>query len=116
MTFARKPMCNPPYLFVGGLVAMGFDASGNYLLTVTHSGRGVFATGSWERVARDSTLAYPEDGNAIGIGPINGQVIGVLERNEQNDRILMPSPDGRFLLVGESDGIKISEQAGAPNP
>jgi hypothetical protein len=26
-------------LFVGGLVAMGFDASGQYLLTVTHSGR-----------------------------------------------------------------------------
>jgi len=37
-------MTYPKYLFVGGLVAMGFDPSGKFLLTITHSGRGVFAT------------------------------------------------------------------------
>ena len=54
------------YLHVGGLVAMGFDASGNYLLTISHAGRGVFSTRTWERVARDPELAYPKDrGDAL---------------------------------------------------
>jgi hypothetical protein len=96
------------HLLVGGLVAMGFDATGKYLLTVTHSGRAVFYTGSWERVSRDTTLAYPTDGRAIGIGPIAGQVIGVRERDERRDGIEMQSPDGRFHLVGESDGITVT--------
>jgi hypothetical protein len=69
------------YLFVGGLVAIGFDASGRFLLTVSHSGRGVFEVGTWVRVARDSRLAYPDAGRAIGIGPIDGQVIEVLARD-----------------------------------
>ena len=94
---------------------MGFDASGEFLLTVSHSGRGVFAVGSWERVARDSSLAYSDDGMAIGIGPIDGQMIEVQERSEQRDRITMLSPDGSLLVIGESDGITISEQAAAPN-
>lgn len=100
-------MTKHKHLLVGGLVAMGFDASGSYLLTVMHSGRGVFSAETWERVARDTALAYPTDGTAIGIGPINGQVIGVQQRDERNDRIEMQSPDGRFHLVGESDGITI---------
>ena len=94
---------------------MGFDATGRFLLTVTHSGRGVFAVGSWERVARDPKLAYPDAGKAIGIGPIDGQVIEVQERDERRDRIAMHSPDGRFYLIGESEGITISEQDGAAN-
>jgi hypothetical protein len=95
---------------VGGLVAMGFDATGRYLLTVTHSGRGVFYTPSWERVSRDTTPAYPTDGIAIGIGPIAGQKIKVQERDERRDRIEMQSPDGRFHLVGESDGITVKRR------
>lgn len=95
------------HLLVGGLVAMGFDATGNYLLTVAHSGGGVFSTWSWERVSRDTTVAYPTDGRAIGIGPIAGQVIEVRERDERRDRIEMQTPDGRFQLVGESDGITV---------
>jgi hypothetical protein len=102
------PMVHPKHLFVGGLVAMGFDATGKYLLTVSHSGRGVFFTETWERVARDTALAYPTDGKAVGIGPIDGQVIGVEERNERRDRIEMRSPDGRFHLIGESDGIIVT--------
>ncbi len=101
-------MAQPKHLVVGGLVAMGFDATGKYLLTVTHSGRGVFSTETWERVARDAALAYPTDGTSVGIGPIEGQVIGVEERDERRDRIEMQSPDGRFHLVGESDGITIT--------
>jgi len=93
------------HLFVGGLVAMGFDATGKYLLTVSHSGRGVFSADSWERVARDATLAYPSDGKAVGIGPIDGQLVKVVERDARRDRIEMQSPDGTHYLVGESDGI-----------
>jgi hypothetical protein len=96
------------HLLIGGLVAMGFDATGRYLLTVTHSGRGVFNTRNWERVARDTTVAYPTDGKAIGIGPIAGQVIGVQELDERRDRIEMRSPVGRFHLVGESNGITVT--------
>jgi hypothetical protein len=101
-------MAHLKHLHVGGLVAMGFDATGKFLLTVSHSGRGVFSTESWERVARDAALAYPTDGKAIGIGPIDGQMIGVEERDERRDRIEMQSPDGRFRLVGESDGITVT--------
>ena len=101
-------MTQRKHLLVGGLVAMGFDATGKYLLTVTHSGRGVFSTETWERVARDTALAYPTDGKAVGIGPIDGQVIGVEERDERRDRIEMRSPDGRFHLVGEPDGITVT--------
>lgn len=87
---------------------MGFDATGKYLLTVSHSGRGVFSTETWELVARDSVVSYPADGRAIGIGPIDGQMIGVFERNESRDRIEIQSPDGKRRLVGESDGVVVT--------
>jgi hypothetical protein len=101
-------MSGPTHLFVGGLVAMGFDVTGKYLLTVSHSGRGVFSAETWERVARDPALAYPADGRVLGIGPIEGQVIGVMERDESQDRIELQSPDGKHHLIGESDGITIT--------
>jgi hypothetical protein len=101
-------MSEPKHLLVGGLVAMGFDVTGNFLLTVSHSGRGVFSTGTWERVARDTQLAYPSGARAIGIGPLEGQVIAVMERDETRDRIELRSPDGKHLLIGESDGITIT--------
>jgi hypothetical protein len=97
------------YLSVGGLVALGFDQTGQYLLAVSHSARGVFAVGTWQKVARDTELAYPEDGKAIGIGPISGQIIAVMERSRNCEQINMISPDGGFRVLGESDGITISE-------
>ena len=108
-------MSQAKYLFVGGLVAMGFDASGRFLLTVTHSGRGVFAVGTWERVARDPKLAYPDAGKAVGIGPIDGQMVEVQERDERQEQISMKSPGGRFQLLGDSEGISITELDAAPN-
>lgn len=87
---------------------MGFDATGKYLLTISHSGRGVFSTDSWERVARDVVLAYPSDGKALGFGPIEGVIVEVAERDERRSRIEMQSPDGRYHLAGESDGITIT--------
>ncbi len=102
-------MSETKHLLVGGLVAMGFDESGKYLLTVSHAGRGVFVTETWEPIARDPEPAYPEMGKAIGIGPIEGQEILVLERDETKETIQMHSPNGLWHLLGESDGVTITK-------
>ncbi|MBL9162827.1 MAG: hypothetical protein JNL18_08855 [Planctomycetaceae bacterium] len=94
------------YLHLGGLVAVGFTETAGYLLTVSHSGRGVFDTDSWQRVARDSTLAYPVEGRAIGIGPIAGDSIRVAQLDSEHPIIIL-SPDGRYELHCESSGIGI---------
>jgi hypothetical protein len=96
------------YLHVGGLVAMGFDPSGEYLLTISHSGRGVFSARSWERVARDPALAYPENGYGIGIGPIAGVSVAVQEMNYQTDELSLKSPDGAVSLKYETGMIAVS--------
>lgn len=88
-------------------MAAGFDASGAYLLTITHSGRGVFSTSTWERVARDTSLAYPEAGTGTGIGPIAGQTIPVTEMDYQRGAMRLTSPDGRITLDCESSGIAV---------
>ena len=98
---------NPQYLLVGGLVAMGFDPSGEFLLTVSHSGRGVFSAKSWQRVAREPTVIYPVDSAIEGIGPLAGVAVHVQQRDNIVERIAMRSPDGRFELLGESDGITL---------
>ena len=96
------------YLHVGGLVAMGFDRTGEYLLTISHSGRGVFSTRTWERVARDLTLAYPQDGFGVGIGPIAGALIAVTEMNYDTEELKMTSSDGRLSLEYETGVITVS--------
>lgn len=97
------------YLFVGGLVAAGFDPSGQYLLTVSHAGRGVFSLGSWERVARDSELAYPEDGYAVGIGPMESLVVPINELNYDTGELHFVSPDGKYQFNYEGGTITITE-------
>jgi hypothetical protein len=92
---------------IGGLVAVGFDASSTYLLTVTHSGRGVFSTNTWKRVARDYSVVYPEAGTSIGIGPIDGQVVPVTEMNFEKDAMHLTSSDGRIHLDCESSVINV---------
>ena len=95
------------FLHIGGLVAAGFDLTGEYLLTISHSGRGLFSTKTWQRLARDETLSYPVGGVAIGIGPIAGQAIPVTEMNFEIEDFSLTSPDGGLLLSCESDGITI---------
>jgi hypothetical protein len=56
----KKEMSMNRYLHIGGVVAVGFDSSRDYLLVITHSGRGVFSTNTWERIARSYELAYPQ--------------------------------------------------------
>lgn len=96
------------YLHVGGLVAMGFDPSGEYLLTISHSGRGVFSTRTWQRLARDPALAYPKDGCGVGIGPIAGVAVEVTETNYDTEELALNSPDGKLLLKYDSGTITVS--------
>jgi hypothetical protein len=100
------------FLHIGGLVAVGFDVSGNFLLTISHSGRGVFSTGDWSRVAREYEMAYPEGGVGIGIGPIAGQRIPVRELNSDHP-VRVSSPDGAWILHCEGDGILVERRGRA---
>lgn len=97
------------HLFVGGLVAAGFDPFGQYLLTVSHAGRGVFSIASWQHVARDSELAYPENGHAVGIGPIVGMVVPVSELNYDTGQLNFTSPDGKYIFEYGEGTITITE-------
>jgi len=103
-------------LFIGGVVAAGFDAAGKYLLVVSHSGRGVFEVGTWDRITRDATLAYPEAGVAIGIGPIAGEKIAVREIDYWTGVLEFPSPDGRWSLLYSEGTMTISSASHASPP
>ena len=96
------------YLHVGGVVAMGFDPTGEYLLVISHSGRGVFSTKTWELLARDTELACPEHGRGLGIGPINGTSIDVTEKNYDTDELHVTTPDRLLRLDYDSGTITIS--------
>jgi hypothetical protein len=96
------------YLHVGGVIAMGFDPTGEYLLVISHSGRGVFSTKKWERIARDTELAYPEHGRGLGIGPINGISIEITEKNYDTEELHVTTPNGLLRLDYDSGTITIS--------
>ena len=100
------------HLFIGGLVAAGFDPTGAYLLVVSHSGRGVFAAGSWERVARDSSLAYPENDRAVGIGPIDGVSVLVKEIDYKTGVLRFSSPDGKVFFEYEEGTLNVTDASG----
>ncbi|MGC4006886.1 MAG: hypothetical protein QM811_28685 [Pirellulales bacterium] len=84
-------------LHVGGVIAIGFDSSGRYAIVVSHSGRGVYDTQTWLRVARDNQLAYPDDGIAEGIGPLSGQQIKVIEEY-YGGTLIAVSPNKEFEM------------------
>jgi hypothetical protein len=95
------------YLPIGGVVAAGFDCTGKYLLVISHSGRGVFSTETWERVARDIAPAYTEQNCGIGIGPIEGQAIPITEMDHTTERFCLTSLDDKIQLNCESSGIAV---------
>lgn len=95
------------FLHVGGLVAVGFDQSGDYLLTISHSGRGVFSTQTWEKLVRDSELAYPENGTGIGIVPINGETIPITEIDYDTGILQAISRNGQFVLNSQEGAVEI---------
>jgi hypothetical protein len=91
-------------LHVGDLVAIGIDPSGRYLLTVSHSGRGIFDTNTWQRVARDPKLSYPTEGRAVGIGPLAGQSLPVTEIN-YNTSTLDHAAVSEKYVVSYTEGV-----------
>jgi hypothetical protein len=97
------------HLFIGGMVAAGFDPTGAYLLTVSHAGRGVFSTETWERIARDEGIAYPENGFAVGIGPIEGLLIPVSEIDYDSGASSFTSPDGRLILMYKEGALTVTD-------
>jgi hypothetical protein len=96
------------HLHVGGLVAAGFDQSGKYLITISHSGRGLFAVDGWKKIARDPAVVYPVNGTSVGIGPIDGQRIQVTELDEKTEKLQMFSPGGQIYLDYDSGMITVS--------
>ena len=86
---------------------MGFDPTVDYLLVISHSGRGVFSIKTWTRVARDVELSYPESGIGVGIGPIADQQIPVSEMPYEIGHFEVLSIDRRIRLHCESDGITV---------
>jgi len=60
-------------LIVGGVVAIGFDPTGKYVLVVSHSGQGEYDTQSWKLVARAPEFECSNADEEEGIGPRAGQ-------------------------------------------
>jgi hypothetical protein len=98
-------------LFIGGMVAGGFDCTGKYLLVVSHSGRGVFEVGTWQRVARDAARAYPDASVAVGIGPISEERIAVHEIDCGTGVLVFASPDGNWALRYSEGALDVSSAA-----
>ncbi len=95
-------------LHVGGVVAIGFDPSGEYLLVISHNGRGVFSTRTWERLARDPEIAYPIDGYGVGIGPIAGASIAVTEKGYDTEKLTLSNSDVSLFLKYDDGTITVS--------
>ncbi len=110
------------HIHIGGLTALGFDASEHYLLVISHSGRGVFASPTWARVARDPdnldwNEAHFAANLAPGIGPLSDQLIEVHHFDFDEGHMSIWSKSNRFELDCESSGITIyqHEQQSAPS-
>lgn len=95
------------HIAVGGLVAAGFDITEQYLLVVSHAGRGVFSTESWDRIARSSEVAYPENGISIGIGPITGVRIYTKEINYESGELSLSNASGSITVDYDSGTLTI---------
>ena len=104
------------YLNIGGLIAIGFDPTGRYMLTITHSGRGVYTVSDWKRVARDIELAYPEAGHGIGIGPIAGLHIPITEMDYDTGHLSVTTPDGLHRIDYSEGTVTIEPGVTAPTP
>ena len=91
-------------LHIGGLFAIGFDELCKYMITVSHSGRGVYEVEGWNKVARDLTVVYPMNGEIRGIGPLENIIIKVQGKDCDADKLSGKSPDGKYIFEYD-DGI-----------
>lgn len=102
------------HIIIGGLIAMGVDSTEEYLLTVSHSGRGLFSLETLEKIARSEETIYPENGFIGGIGSVSSETIRVIERNETIDVIELELPDKNLVLTGEADSITVKTSSNNP--
>ena len=79
------------------------------MLTISHSGRGVYQTGTWDRFARDIELAYPENGFGIGIGPIADLQVPVTEINYETGGLELHTPDKLFNIHYSEGTVTITK-------
>ena len=93
-----------PNIFgIGGLIQVGFSPQSDYLLIVSHQGRGVFDCISGQKIARDTNgdwWQYFDETTLIaeGIGNLTGQ------------KILTAGLFGGNLPMTTADGWKLFEQ------
>ncbi|MCB1213919.1 MAG: hypothetical protein KDK66_00450 [Deltaproteobacteria bacterium] len=118
------------YLPVGGTIAIGFTSDAQYLLVVSHDGRGLFDVNSGERAARDSNdenrNEWYRESEADGIGSVQGIPISIFgidfpTSDEVLNRIAPFNVDDQvtefkgacisnnkqFLAIGYSDGVQL---------
>ena len=103
---------------VGGLVAAGFGLRSEHVLVVSHDGRGVFDGRTGERLARvrgpiDDAWYRPEEGFAIGIGPLGGGRVAIDGLDRRRVSLARETEDGWRLIVQE-DGSGQSALLAAP--
>jgi len=122
----EKPIQIP----LGGLCELGISSDGTTLLTISHSGQGIFLIPNGECVARDPNPAYPTSNESKGIeqwsnvsyktsglwNPIDQSLLPNLSTFAPNYDIsdirgLAMTPNNQFLVVGNPDSITIYKLA-----
>ena len=61
-------------------------------------------------MARDSTLAYPTDGLAVGIGPIEGLSVPITEIDYDTGVLRFSSPDGINSFEYDSGTLTVTNE------
>lgn len=101
----------PQYLHVGGVIAMGFDSTGNFLLVVSHSGCGVYAVNTWEKVGRNFDSVSLEHGVVAAIPPIEDDLVPVKQINFETGELFLSSPNNDFSLCYREGTIEIRSES-----
>lgn len=96
-------------LNVGGVIAMGIDQSSRYLITVSHSGRGIFELCNGKKLHRDSNITYPVNNKIEGIGLCENKIFEVVEKDYKSDKpIVVVSTDKNFKAEYHEGCIEIT--------
>jgi len=118
---------------MGGLTEIGIDSSSQFVLAISHGGRGLLRLVDGERVARDYSETSgpwyrPDQCEADGIGPCSEEVFSIcglhhepeesvldmlrklgIEYFPEEQRGVAVSPDERWVALGYTDDLQIYE-------
>ena len=116
ITTPPLPWIRLPLPIIGGLVEVGFSKMSDFLLVISHNGRGVFDCSTGKRVARDDS---PLDNTATwhdytrlqaqGIGPISSEMVSLsglwggdlpkqTQDGWQSETLVLDRPDQTLIL------------------